>query len=214
MKIDFETIACEQAKYLIIWLHGLGADGHDFMPIAEALNLPDTQFIFPHAPMRPITLNQGMVMRGWYDIASLDRFEQEDEAGMLETRKAIDELINAQIEAGFKSENITIAGFSQGGVMALLAGLSCPHKLRSIVALSCYLPLNKKLQAYASPQNKNTPIFMAHGTLDPVVQYDFGERSAKHLKDDGFDVAWHSYVMQHQVCPDEIADIKEFLDVG
>lgn len=211
MNLDVETIDCENPKQLIVWLHGLGADGHDFMPVAHELNLPGTNFIFPHAPIRPITLNGGMQMRGWYDIASLERFEQEDEQGMLAMRDQLNVLLEQQIKAGFKSEEITLAGFSQGGVMALLAALSYPEKLKGVIALSCYLPMHQKLPEYASAANKDVPIFMAHGTLDPVVTYEFGEKSAEFLKAQGYAVDWHSYAMQHQVCPQEIDDLKQFL---
>jgi phospholipase/carboxylesterase len=209
--LEFEEVSCESPKQAVIWLHGLGADGYDFVPIAQELNLPDTDFIFPHAPTRPITINNGMQMRGWYDIASLERFEQEDKAGMLVARDQIENLIELQLAKGLKAENIILAGFSQGGVMALFCGLSYPQKISKIIALSCYLPMRGEFDQFAADANKTTPIFMAHGTFDPIVHYQYGDSSARLLQAKGYDVTWKSYPMQHQVCADEIIDIRKFL---
>ncbi len=210
-KLDYETIGCKEPKQLIIWLHGLGADGYNFMPIAQSLALKDTSYVFPHAPMRPISLNGGMVMRGWYDVYSLEKFEREDVEGMYKARDNIHELIDDQIKAGFDSNEIILAGFSQGGVLALLAGLSYSKPLKGIIALSCYLPLHHQLPEYTHDNNKHTPIFLAHGTLDEVVEYKIGEVGLHELEKNNYRVEWHRYVMDHEVCEEEVNDMREYI---
>jgi phospholipase/carboxylesterase len=195
----------------VIWLHGLGADGHDFADIVPQLHLPENlpiRFIFPHAPIRPITINANMRMRAWYDIYSLEDLTQEDEAGILQTEKSINELIRAEIDNGIPSNRIILAGFSQGGAMALFAGLRYPQPLAGILALSTYLPLaNQPLQT----ANRNIPIFMAHGRFDPVLPMSLGQQTYMLLKKLNYPIEWHEYPMEHQVCAEEIAAISQWL---
>lgn len=201
----------------VIWLHGLGASGHDFEPIIAELDLPQNHaihFIFPHAPCLPVTLNAGMVMPAWYDIVALQANAPEDEAGIKHAEQLICELIAAELQRGVKAENIILAGFSQGGVMALYTGLRFAHKLGGILALSCYLPLATLLIAEAEQGSlapRNLPIFQAHGLHDPVVAYAMGEDSKAYLQQLGYKPEWHSYPMQHSVCEEEIWDIATWL---
>ena len=201
----------------VIWLHGLGASGHDFEPIVPELNLPtdhDIHFIFPHAPRQPVTLNAGMVMPSWYDIVALQTDAPEDEAGIKRSEQLILSLIEVEQQRGVKAENIILAGFSQGGVMALYAGLRFKQQLGGILALSCYLPLvaslmNEAKQGLLAPHS--LPIFQAHGLHDPVVAYALGEDSKFYLQQLGYTPEWHSYPMQHSVCENEIEDIGSWL---
>lgn len=201
-------------KACVVWLHGLGADGHDFEPIVPALPLPENlavRFIFPHAPMRPVTINGGMRMRAWYDIAGVDIASKQDTAGIRASAEQVEALLDAQLNDGIAADRLILAGFSQGGAMALHTGLRYHKSLAGIMALSCYLPLHESLEAQRSAANRGTPILMAHGSEDPVVPQMLGERSRDYLREQGYDVEWHSYPMAHMVCPQEIAAIGEWL---
>jgi phospholipase/carboxylesterase len=198
----------------IIWLHGLGADGHDFEPIVPEL-VPRRErawrFVFPHAPVRPVTINNGMQMRAWYDVASFDRGAQEDAAGFAATDVLVRELIDAQVTRGIAPERIVLAGFSQGGAVSLYTALRLQEKLAGVLALSCYLPRESAFASERSPANDGTPIFLAHGTADPVLPVALGLRSRDVLIAQGYRVEWHEYPMPHAVCPPEISDIRAFL---
>lgn len=198
----------------VIWLHGLGADGHDFEPIVPELVRPGERalrFVFPHAPVRPVTLNGGFAMRAWYDIAGLDRRTAEDTAGIRASQQSIEALIRRENARGIPSERIVLAGFSQGGAMALYAGPRYPQKLAGIMGLSCYLLLAEAPAAERTSINQPTPIFMAHGAQDPVVAPRLGEEARRALEAAGYGVEWHSYNMPHSVCPQEVADIAAWL---
>lgn len=202
-----------QANASIIWLHGLGADGHNFASIVTSLGLDDLsmRFIFPHAPMRKISINAGTKMRAWYDIYTLERLDLEDETGIRASAGDIDALIQNELDAGIPAERIILAGFSQGGAMALYCGLRYPKPLGGILVLSAYLPLSSKLKSEAHPANCDTPLMMAHGTWDSVVPFAFGQMSCTHLEKAGYAVEWHRYGMQHEVCQQEIHDIAIWL---
>lgn len=198
----------------VIWLHGLGADGHDFAGISHQLQLPASlgvRFIFPHAPVRPVTLNNGFAMRAWYDIYSLDNLHHEDHSGIQVSEQAIAQLIQQQQAAGISASRIILAGFSQGGAIALHTGLRYPAKLGGILGLSTYLPLLPDLSAQASASNQTTPIFLAHGEYDDILPLALGEKTRDYLSQAGYSVEWHSYPMAHQVCLPEIADISRWL---
>ena len=197
----------------IIWLHGLGADGHDFAGIVPELNLAKElaiRFVFPHAPVKPITINAGFPMRAWYDILGLDRHSHEDGTGIRESQKLVDALIENEKSKGMPAHKIIIAGFSQGGAMALHTGLRHHERLGGILALSCYLPLNKTLLKEAAPENNDIPIFMAHGKQDNIVPLNFGEYSEKVLREHGYKVEFKTYPMAHEVCVEEIVDISNW----
>jgi phospholipase/carboxylesterase len=192
----------------IIWLHGLGADGHDFEPIVPELELAKpVRFVFPHAPMRPVTINQGMRMRAWYDILQLGG-GPEDEAGLRASQKLTDELIRSQ---GMPANRIVLAGFSQGGAITLLTGLRYPERLAGLLALSTYLPLAGSLAAERSEANRDLPIFMAHGRYDDLIPLERAQASRGVLEKLGYKIDWHDYPMPHSVCAPEIADISAFL---
>jgi phospholipase/carboxylesterase len=198
----------------VILLHGLGADGHDFEAIVPELDLPDSlgvRFVFPHAPVRPVTVNGGHRMRAWYDIATLERGAWQDEAGIRESAQTATRLIGREVERGVSASRIVLAGFSQGGAIALFAGLRHPERLAGILALSTYLPLPTTLAAEAHPANAAVPVFMAHGTYDPVVPLALAEESRRVLADQGVSLEWHTYPMAHSVSPDEVAAIGGFL---
>lgn len=196
----------------VIWLHGLGADGHDFASIVPQLDLPvQTRFIFPHAPVRPITVNMGVRMRAWYDILSMERTDSEDGDGICTSALAVGALIEKEIDRGITSEKIILAGFSQGGAIALHTALRYPHRLAGVLALSTYLPLRRTLASERSAVNVSIPIFMAHGIYDPVIPKSMALKAKEILLQHGYDVAWHSYPMDHSVCIDEIADISNWL---
>jgi len=204
--IQIETGPDPQAA--VIWLHGLGADGHDFEPIVPELELATpVRFVFPHAPIRPVTINQGMRMRAWYDILQLGG-GPEDEAGLRASQKLTEELIRAQ---GLPAERIVLAGFSQGGAIVLLTGLRYPERLAGVMALSTYLPLAGTLAAERSAPNRETPIFMAHGRYDDLIPMQRAQASREHLQKLGYAVEWHDYPMPHSVCAPEIADLSSFL---
>lgn len=196
----------------VIWLHGLGADGHDFEPLVPALGMTTaTRFIFPHAPVRPVTINGGMAMRAWYDILTPALVRVEDDAGILESEQMIADLIKRENERGVATENIVLAGFSQGCAMTLHTGLRYPEKLAGLIGLSGYLPLADRAAPHWQAANQTTPIFLAHGTHDPVVALERGQSTERQLVSHGYDVQWHTYPMQHSVCPEEVHDIAQFL---
>ncbi len=198
----------------VIWLHGLGADGYDFVPIVEELQLPETvgtKFIFPHARQRPVTINNGFVMRAWYDIRSFGLSCAEDEAGIRESGTVVRNLIDEEIAAGVPAENIAVAGFSQGGAMALYSALRYPQRLAGVLALSTYLPLRDSLPKEAAAANRDIEILMCHGTRDQVVPEIAGKLSRDLLAGLGYAVEWKSYAMEHQVCMEEVADIAAWL---
>ena len=198
----------------VIWMHGLGADGNDFAPLAPQLDLAGCQpirFIFPHAPSMPVSINNGYVMPAWYDILVMDLVRQEDGAGILKSALSVFSLIANEVARGIQPANIVLAGFSHFCLMALHTGLRHAHKLAGIMALSGYLPLAGTLAAERSSTNAATPIFMAHGTQDPVVQLPRAEASRDALKALGYAVDWHTYPMPHSLHPKEVADIGAFL---
>jgi phospholipase/carboxylesterase len=198
----------------VIWLHGLGADGHDFAGLVPELDLsgcPPIRFVFPHAPSIPVTLNGGYVMPAWYDIASTNLAAQQDAPGIERSARAIVALIEREVTRGIPCERIVLAGFSQGCAMALHTGLRLPQRLAGIIALSGYLPLAERLAGERHPANTQTPVFMAHGTQDPVVVLARGEASRAALQALGQPVHWHTYPMPHSVHPLEVADISDFL---
>jgi len=210
--IETQTTATPGAS--IIVLHGLGADGHDFVPVARELTLSDVggvRFIFPHAPMRPVTLNGGHVMRAWYDILGTPGARQEDEAGLRASQQLIEGLIARERARGMPSRRIVLMGFSQGCAMTLLTGLRHAERLGGLVGLSGYLPLADLTAAERSPANADVPIFMAHGREDPMVGIDRALASRDALRALGYDVEWHDYAMPHSVCMDEIVDLNRWL---
>lgn len=201
----------QTANSSVIWLHGLGANANDFAPIVPVLNLPNTRFIFPNAPIRPVTINMGMEMPAWYDIFSLDRFSKQDEAGIKASTQTIRSLIQAEVDKGIQTERIVLAGFSQGAAMVLYAGTRFEQKLAGILALSGYLPLGDQLAAEKSPLNLNTPIFIAHGDYDVVVPPSFAELTMDTLNQAGFSPTLNRYPMEHSVSDQEVRDIREQL---
>ena len=213
--IEIQTGPTPQAS--VIWMHGLGADGNDFVPIVQELELsaaPDIRFVFPHAPMQPVSINNGYVMRAWYDVRWGDlegRSKQADEKGVRACQAAIAQLIDAEAARGVEFSKIVLAGFSQGGAIALQTGLRYPRTLAGVMALSTYLPLAETFPQEASAENRGTAVFMAHGVQDNVVPYQMGVRSRDILLDKGYRVEWHEYPMQHSVCLEEIRDVGEWL---
>lgn len=210
--IEVETHAKPNAA--ILWLHGLGADGHDFEPIVPEIVLRGEKawrFVFPNAPVRPVTLNGGMKMRAWYDIKSLDRSTAEDIAGFRESAAGVSDLIEREVKRGIPASRIVLAGFSQGGAVTLYMLSRHPVALAGFVALSCYLPAAASLDAERQTANDKAPLFMAHGQFDPVIAVTMGQRSRDGLKAHGYSVDWHEYPMAHSVCPEEISDIRRFL---
>jgi phospholipase/carboxylesterase len=197
----------------VIWMHGLGADGWDFVPIVRELPLPEDlalRFIFPHAPVRPVTVNNGMEMRAWYDISMNDISRLPDERGIRESQAAVQRLIARERDRGVAPGRIVLAGFSQGGAIALQVGLRHADRLAGIAALSTYLPLESSLDAEASSANRSTPILMAHGTQDPIVPIQLAEASRAALQRRGYEVEWHTWPMQHAVCAEEVEAISAF----
>jgi phospholipase/carboxylesterase len=209
-----ETETAPNPRHAIIWLHGLGADGNDFAPIVPELvdrAWPPLRFVFPHAPVRPVTINNGMSMRAWYDIAAFDLNARQDEAGMRASIAEVETLIARERSRGVPSEHIVLAGFSQGGAIALAAGLRHPDKLGGIIALSTYLPLHATLAGERHAANATLPIFWGHGTIDPVVILQRGTDSRDLLQSLGYTVDWHIYPMAHAVCAEEIDDLRHWL---
>jgi phospholipase/carboxylesterase len=210
--IEIET--GRQPTATVIWLHGLGADGRDFEPIVPELRLPSAvpiRFIFPHAPHRPVTINGGSVMRAWYDIRTAEFVQREDEAGIRESEQTVRDLIAQEHKRGIPSQRVVLAGFSQGGAIALHTGVRYPERLAGIMALSTYLPLADSFTTEAHAANQTVPIFMAHGTEDPIIPIERGRQSADLLKRAGADVMWRTYDMAHSVCIEEIGDIAAWL---
>ena len=208
-----ETETAPQPAYSVIWMHGLGADGNDFVPIVPELGLNGLaiRFIFPHAPLRPVTINGGYVMRAWYDIGYQDLSLKEDENGVRESQLAVEQLIAREIARGLPVRRIVLAGFSQGGAMALHCGLRYPKRLAGVIALSTYLPLPDKVEAELGDANRDLPILMCHGTQDPVVPLRLAQASCRRLLTLGFPVEWREYGMPHSVCAEEIDTIGEWL---
>ena len=204
-----------EADSCVIWLHGLGADGHDFEAIVPELNLPPSlavKFIFPHAPMIPVTINNGYIMRAWYDIRSMDIGSAQDEEGVRSSQMWLETLIEHQMAEGFSSRRIVLAGFSQGGAIVLQTGLRLNKPLAGLMVLSSYLPLADSLEAEKSDQNSAVSVFMAHGSNDPVVQPELAYLSRNRLESQGYNLDWHEYrQMQHSICVEEIEDISRWL---
>jgi phospholipase/carboxylesterase len=198
----------------VIWMHGLGADGHDFEPIVPELVRPGDRalrFVFPHAPVRAVTLNGGYPMRAWYDIVSIDRSAPQDEVGIRGSYAVLEKLIRRENERGIATDRIVLAGFSQGGAMALYAGTRYPEKLAGIIGLSCYMLLEAKFSAERVAANHSTSIFLGHGTQDQVVSPILGETTRRLLEKEGYSVEWHTYPMPHSVSPQEVADLAAWL---
>lgn len=203
-----------EPRYSVIWLHGLGADGNDFAPVVPELQLGDlgpVRFVFPHAPVQPVTINNGMAMRAWYDIYMADLVRREDEAGLRASQQAVEALIARENTRGIPTERIVLAGFSQGCAMALQTGLRHPDKLAGIIGLSGYLPLAAMVDGERHAANHDTPIFLAHGTMDPVVAFERAQASLEALRKMGYNVRFKTYPMPHSVCLEEIQDIAAFL---
>ncbi|HEY3516733.1 MAG TPA: alpha/beta fold hydrolase [Gammaproteobacteria bacterium] len=207
-----EITTGEMPKLAVLWLHGLGADGHDFEPIVPELRLGlPVRFVFPHAPVRPVTINGGMQMRAWYDILGFGRHVKEDAAGIRASAAAVTELVDREIERGMSSDRIVLAGFSQGGAIALHTALREPRRLAGVLALSTYLPLSATLASERSAANAGIPLFMAHGTDDPVLPLSLAELSRRALEALGYAVDWHAYPMAHSVCMEEVNAIGAWL---
>jgi len=209
--IEIETK--RKPSHAVIWLHGLGADGNDFVPVVKELKLPPLgiRFVFPHAPMRPVTINGGFVMRAWYDIAYQELAFKEDERGLRESQKLIEELIVRENTRGIPSSRIVLAGFSQGGVLALQTGLRQSKPLAGLMALSSYLPMSPMIEVERNAASNSVPIFMGHGITDNIVPLALGKMSRDTLIKLGYEVEWHQYTMPHSVCAEELADIGVWL---
>jgi phospholipase/carboxylesterase len=210
--IEIETATTPAAS--IVWMHGLGADGNDFVDIVPELRLPadrGVRFVFPHAPMRPVTINNGYVMRAWYDIRDDGGVRREDPAGVRASQAAIEALVARERGRGVPASAIVLAGFSQGGAMALHTGLRHPERLAGVMALSCSLPLADTLAAEAAAANRAVPIFMAHGTHDQMIPKARAQRAHDTLTGLSYEVEWHEYPMPHSVCMEEVADIAAWL---
>lgn len=215
--IELECIEMETGPnptHAVIWLHGLGADGNDFAPIVPELPLegaPNIRFIFPHAPVQPVTINMGMSMRAWYDIYTPDLVRREDDAGIRKSESAIKALVARENVRGIDTDKIILAGFSQGCAMTLHTGLRLDEKLAGMVCLSGYLPLMDSIHDQRHSANQETDIFMAHGTVDPVVDISRGQKTHEILTELGYKVDWHEYPMPHSVHPQEVVDIGNFI---
>jgi len=202
----------------VIWMHGLGADGYDFVPVVKEL-APNTlpglaggvRFVFPHAPIRPVTINNGMRMRAWYDIRMVDLGRREDEAGLRQSQAECEALIAREVSRGTPARRIVLAGFSQGGAVTLQTGLRHPDRLAGLMVLSSYLPLAARVAEEATPANRATPVFMAHGRDDPVVALERAIASKTQLESQGYGIEWKQYPMEHSLCLEEIADIRAWL---
>ena len=217
MTIELQTIdllPATKQNYSVIWMHGLGADGHDFEAIVPELGLPEDHgiaFIFPNAPIQAVTINGGMKMRSWYDILEMSFVRKVDTEGIYQSSALIEMLIQKEVNKGIATENILLAGFSQGGVIALHTGLRFPYKLAGIMALSSYLPTIDLIKSEAAKENQSMPIFMAHGPMDPVVDIQIAKQTFNELKEMKYAVSWQQYVMHHAVCQEEIQDISQFI---
>ena len=208
----------EAADGSVIWLHGLGADGHDFEPIVAELNLEehaDVRFVFPHAPVRPVTINGGVPMRAWYDVLSLDRSGPQDEAGIRESAASLLQLIDLEKARGVATNRIVIAGFSQGGAIAMHAAMRFPEALAGLMALSAWMPLESTIDAEVVNSSESQPrdlsVLMVHGSFDPILPLAAGQHARDIMQKAGFTVQWHEYPMAHAVCAEEIADIRRWL---
>ena len=209
-----ELSTAENPDAAVIWMHGLGADGNDFVPIVRELDLtgcPGIRFVFPHAETMPVTINGGYVMRAWYDILGMDLVRREDEVGLRRSQARIEQLIAREVDRGISASRIVLAGFSQGCAMTLQTGLRYPQPLAGLLCLSGYLPLANLIAEERHPANQHTPIFLAHGRGDGVVTIDRAETSRDLLREQGYDIEWHDYLMQHSVCEEEIIDIGHWL---
>lgn len=209
--IPIEICNSKSPAASVIWLHGLGADGNDFVPVVEMLDLPEYRFILPHAPFLNVTLNGGYEMRAWYDLYGLNANAAQDEAGIRKTQAYIESLIDKELSRGIQSNKIVLAGFSQGGAVVLHTGLRCTKKLAGVIALSTYLPLRSNLENEKALENQKSPIFMAHGTQDEVIELSIAEASYQALKHEGYSVEWHTLPIGHSVSIDEIDEIRTFL---
>ena len=214
-----EVSTADNVEGSVVWLHGLGADGHDFEPIVPELRIPDApglRFVFPHAPVQPVTLNGGMAMRAWYDIYSLERNGPVDEAGITQSMEVLRALVEREIERGIPAEKIVVAGFSQGGAIASQYALQYEKPLAGLMALSTYMPMGNKIASKVADndnaQPRSLPIFMAHGQFDPVLPFEAGKTARDTMLELGYRVEWKDYPMPHAVCPDEIADISAWLN--
>lgn len=211
--LEIETAPNPDAA--VVWMHGLGADGHDFEPIVPELGLPTSirvRFVFPHAPLRPVTINQGHVMRAWYDVRALAGVRREDEAGVRQSARQIEALLVRERQRGIVPDRLVLAGFSQGGAMALHVGLRYADRLAGILALSCYLPLASTLDTEPSPANRDVPIFWAHGLHDPMLPLAMAEQGREQLAALGYRIEWHQYPIPHSVSAEEIADVARWLE--
>ncbi|MBL0164493.1 MAG: carboxylesterase [Xanthomonadales bacterium] len=209
-----QTETGTKPRFAVIWLHGLGADGNDFGPIVPELVAPDwpaIRFVFPHAPRRPVTINGGMSMRAWYDITGMEIAQKQDEAGIRASIAEVEALIAREVARGIPASRIFLAGFSQGAAMVLSAGLRHAQRLAGIIALSGYLPIENKLAEERSAANTDVPLFMGHGSVDPVVPQVLGMLGRDFLRGLGYSVEWHGYPMAHQVCAEEIADLRHWI---
>jgi len=198
----------------VVWLHGLGADGHDFEPVVPHLGLgaaPAVRFVFPHAPVRPVTLNGGMPMRAWYDIAAISASRDQDEQGIEDSRRKVEALIAREAERGVPAHRLVLAGFSQGGALALHAGLRHGERLAGVMALSSYLLFPDRLAGERAAANAGTPVFLGHGTMDPVVPFAMGQAAAQALESLAYPLTWRSYALPHSVSMEELADIGAWL---
>ena len=210
--VELET--APQPTASVIWLHGLGADGNDFVPVVRELRLPPdlaVRFVFPHAPVRPVTINNGFKMRAWYDISNADLNNRADLAGVKQSQLQVEALIAREVQRGMRTARIVLAGFSQGGAVALYTGLRHAERLAGIMALSTYLIGADALAIEAASVNRGVPIFMAHGTADPIVRFDWGNASYRSLVQAGYQVDWHTYGMEHSVCMEEIEAVSAWL---
>ncbi len=210
--VELEPVG--EARACVLWLHGLGADGHDFEPVAPLLGMqPEhgVRFVFPHAPKIPVTINGGMVMPAWYDITGMGPGSKGDEPGVRRSARQLADLIAREVERGIPTERIVLAGFSQGGVIALFQGLRHPERLAGIMALSTYMPVDGELDTERSDANAGIPILQAHGSLDPMVPYEAGIAARDRVQGLGHRVEWHEYPMGHQVCPEELDAIGVWL---
>ena len=210
--VEIETGAHPKAS--VIWMHGLGADGHDFEPLVPELKLPASlplRFIFPHAPVRPVTLNGGYPMRAWFDIVKIGLHQPRDLAGLQASRDAVEALVARENARGVLTQRIVLAGFSQGGAVALYTGLHHAAKLAGIMALSTYLPVGEGMDVEIAPANLHTSIFYGHGTQDPVVPIQLGVHTRDWLTREGCAVTWHTYVMPHSLCAEEVIHIRAWI---
>jgi phospholipase/carboxylesterase len=215
MRLEYiEVNTTKNPDFSVIWLHGLGADGHNFESIASELRLPQTlgvRFIFPHAPVQPVTINAGFPMRSWFDIFGLDEKAIQDEVGIRKSQQAVEQLLQTVIDDGIPSQKIIMGGFSQGGALALHLALRYHRKLAGAIGLSTYLPLAGLAATEQHTLNKDLPLFLAHGTQDNVVPYQFGRTSCKYLNDLGHPISWHEYPIGHQVSTEELNDISHWI---